>query len=131
MGLLSSLFGGSKSSSSVATTTTTQNTTENYDQRFSVGADSIGLAQDANFSLINELPTNAVDLLSNFGEIIGAVAARGVDNVATVASAGQKNVNELTKQVRASGAAIDLQTLSPYLLAAGGIATLYFIFRKG
>lgn len=120
MGLFSS-----KSSSVV------QTTQQNYDNRQAVGDDSIGLAAGANFSLVNELPDNAVNLLSNFATQIAEVAKEGTRGAAQIATQTTSGVQDLVKQVRTSTAAVDLQTLAPYLVAGAGILALVFIFRKG
>lgn len=109
----------------------TQTTQQNYDNRQAVGDSSIGLAAGASYNLINELPDNAVNLLTNLGAIIGDVASQGAQSATQLVTQSQSAVQDLTKQVKASTAAIDLQTIAPYLVAGAGIIALVFILRKG
>jgi hypothetical protein len=119
--------------SSRSSTTVVENTTQqSFDNRLVLGNDTIGLAagSEFNYNLVNELPDNAVNLLTNFATVIGDVAQAGIKGAGDIASKGQSAVNTLTTQVKASGAAIDIRAIAPYLLGAGALVALYMVFRK-
>jgi len=111
------LFGGDS-------TTVQQTTQQTYDQQFQTGDNSIGLAAGASFN--EELPDNAVTLLSNFAEALVDVTKSSLGNSA---AQNQQTITAV-ETAKSSSAALDLKTLAPYLLAGGALIAIVFIFRK-